>query len=353
MSSNSRSADDPYGRICDAGAFLGQHHERNERRTWIVVGVTAAMMVAEIVGGSVYGSMALVADGWHMSTHAAALAIAALAYRYARVHATDPRFTFGTGKVGELTGFASAVALGVVALLIGWESLLRLINPREIHFEQAIFIAVIGLIVNLVSAGLLHQGEHGHSHSHSHGHDHDHGHRHDHAHDHHHDHDHDHDHAHQDRHAAAHLHEELDRSHHHDTNLRAAYMHVLADALTSVAAIGGLLAGRFLGWVWMDPLIGIVGGVVIAQWSWGLMRTAACSLLDVAGSSRMADAVRARLEVQGDRVIDLHLWRLGPGHQGLVVSIAAPAPLPPAAYKARLAGLPGLSHVTIEVNPAG
>lgn len=353
MSSNSRSTADlsAYGRICDAGAFLGRHHERNERRTWIVVGVTAAMMVAEIVGGSIYGSMALVADGWHMSTHAAALAIAALAYRYARVHASDPRFTFGTGKVGELTGFASAVALGVVALLIGWESLLRLINPRAIHFEQAIVIAVIGLVVNLISAGLLHQGEHGHSHDHDHDH-HDHGDdHHDHDHDHH-DH-HDHDHRHEDPHAAAHLHEGLDHAHHHhDTNLRAAYMHVLADALTSVAAIGGLLAGRFLGWVWMDPLIGIVGGVVIAQWSWGLMRTAACSLLDVAANSRMADAVRARLEVEGDRVIDLHLWRLGPGHQGLVVSIAAPAPLPPTAYKARLAGLPGLSHVTIEVNPA-
>jgi cation diffusion facilitator family transporter len=311
------------GRICDSGGFLGAHHERNERRTWIVVGVTTAMMVGEIVGGSIYGSMALLADGWHMSTHAAALAVAALAYRYATLHADDPRFAFGTGKIGELAGFASAVVLGVVALLIGWESLGRLIEPRPIHFVQATWIAGLGLVVNLVSAALLHQGPHGHAHGH-----------HDDAHDHHDD-----------------AHDHHDHDHHHDNNLRAAYQHVLADALTSVLAIGGLLAGRFLGWVWMDPLIGIVGAAVIAHWSIGLMRSAGGSLLDVAGGDKLALAVRARLESPTDAVCDLHLWKLGPGHQALIVSIASTAPLAPEVYKARLAGLQGLSHVTVEVNP--
>lgn len=332
MSSIDAKPGPPEARICEAGGFLGEHHDRNERRTWIVVAVTAAMMVGEIVGGTVYNSMALVADGWHMSTHAAALSVAALAYRYARVHAGDPRFAFGTGKVGELAGFASAVVLGVVALLIGWESFQRLLNPRPIHFSQATLIAVLGLAVNLASAWLLFQEDH---HHHGHG---DHG--HDHGHDHHHDHDHDH---------AADL---RAAGHHHDNNLRAAYQHVLADALTSVLAIGGLLAGRFLGWTWMDPLIGIVGGVVIAHWSWGLIRSAGAALLDASGSARLAATVRARLEIGADKVCDLHLWRLGPGHQGLIVSILSTAPERPEVYKARLADLPGLSHVTVEVNPA-
>jgi cation diffusion facilitator family transporter len=310
-------------RICSGGAFLGARHDRNERRTWIVVGVTFVMMLGEIIGGTIFGSIALVADGWHMASHAGALTIAAMAYRYARVHADDPRFAFGTGKVGELAGFASAVVLGVIALLIGWESLMRFFNPREIHFEQAVGIAVLGLVVNLASAWLLHQGD-DHHHGHSHGHDHD-------------DHD-DHD------------HDDHDHRHHHDNNIRAAYMHVLADALTSVLAIGGLLAGWFLGWTWMDPVIGIVGAIVIAHWSIGLIRTAGGSLLDISGGSKMLDKVRARLETGEDKVCDVHLWRLAPGHQALMVSIETPTPLAPEAYKARLAGLE-LSHVTIEVNP--
>lgn len=333
-------------RICSAGVFLGDKHDRNERRTWIVVGVTAAMMVGEIVGGTFFGSIALVADGWHMASHAGALTIAGLAYRYARVHAKDPRFAFGTGKVGELAGFASAVVLGVIALLIGWESIMRFFNPREIQFEQAIGIAVLGLVVNLASAWLLHQGEdHHHGHSHGHGHDEDHDHEHEHG-DHHDDHGHDdHDHA-------AHAHDEHDPGRHHDSNLRAAYMHVLADALTSVLAIAGLLAGWFLGWTWMDPMIGVIGAIVISHWSIGLIRTAGGSLLDVSSGSKTLDKVRARLETGGDRVTDIHLWRLAPGHQALMVSITSAAPLPPEAYKARLAGLGGLSHVTVEVNPA-
>jgi cation diffusion facilitator family transporter len=308
---------------CSEGPFLGAHHDRNERRTWIVVGVTAVMMVGEIVGGSIFGSMALVADGWHMATHAAALAIAALAYRFARVHAHDPRFVFGTGKVGELAAFASAVTLFIVALLIGWESLLRLLNPREIHFEQAIGIAVLGLIVNLASAALLHQGDHGHDHhDHSHGHDHS-----------------GHDHAHAEE-------------HHRDSNLHAAYMHVLADAVTSVAAIAALLGGRFLGWSFLDPVIGIVGAGVIAYWAVGLSRSAGRSLLDVGNDKVLVARIRARLETESDRVCDLHLWRLAPGHQALMVSLVSSAPQSPAAYKARLDGITGLSHVTVEVNPA-
>jgi cation diffusion facilitator family transporter len=326
VDARSRSGTPP-ARICIAGGFLGAHHERNERATWMVVALTTVMMFGEIIGGSVFGSMAVVADGWHMATHAAAMTIAAVAYRYARIHAQDPRFAFGTGKVGELAGFASAVVLGIVALLIGWDSLERLVQPHPIRFSEATGLAVLGLLVNLGSAVLLHQG--GHAHGHEHG-------RHDHAHDHDHQHDH-HGHAH--------------GRGGHDSNMRAAYQHVLADALTSLLAIGGLLAGRFLGWVWLDPVVGVVGAVVIASWSWGLMRTAGGALLDMSGAGPLAQAVRARLESPTDEVCDLHVWTLGPGHQALIVSIASTAPLSPDAYKARLAGLKGLSHVTVEVNP--
>jgi cation diffusion facilitator family transporter len=307
-------------RTCIAQSdFLGASHDQNERRTWAVVAVTALMMVGEIIGGTVFGSMALVADGWHMATHAAALSIAALAYRYARRHAHDARFSFGTGKVGELTGFASAVVLGMIALLIGWESLTRLVNPHPINFSQATWIAVLGLIVNLLSAALLHQGEHGHDHD-----------------------DHDHDELDDDN--FGHAHE------HHDNNLRAAYMHVLADALTSVLAIAGLLMGRYLGWVWMDPLMGIVGALVIAQWSWGLMRSAGSYLVDMNLNTGLLARVRERLETDGDTVCDLHLWRIGPGHHALVVVMESRQPTTPDAYRAKLAGLPGLSHITVEVN---
>ena len=288
--------------------FLGSKHAEHERRTWLVVALTGVMMVAEIIGGTIYGSMALVADGWHMSTHAGALAIAAIAYRYARSHAHDPRFSFGTGKLGELAGFASAVILGLIALLIGYKSVVRLLNPVAISFNEATFIAVVGLGVNLLSAWLL-QDRHGHHH-------HDHGH-----------------------------------THAHDHNLGAAYTHVLADALTSVLAIVGLLAARFYGWVWMDALMGVVGAVVIASWTGGLIRSSGAVLLDTVPDPRLAGSVRERLEVSGDRVADLHLWRVGPGHTAVIASVVSDNPQPPDAYKARLDDLPGISHLTIEVHP--
>lgn len=298
--------------------FLGHGHDENERRTWLVVALTAAMMVAEIIGGTIFGSMALVADGWHMSTHAGALAIAALAYRFARRHAEDERFGFGTGKLGDLAGYSSAIILAVIALLIGYESALRLITPVSIGFDQAIAIAVVGLAVNLTSAWLL-RGDHAHD-------DHQHGHHHD------------------GRHGDEHHH------HHHDHNLHAAYLHVLADALTSVLAIAALLAGRLFGWVWMDPVMGVVGAIVIAHWSIGLLRASGAVLLDTVPDARLAAQLKRRLEQGTDRVADLHLWRLGPGHLGVVASIVSDDPQAADAYKARLAGLGGLSHVTVEVN---
>ena len=290
--------------------FLGEKHEYHERRTWIVVGLTAAMMVAEIVGGSIFGSMALVADGWHMSTHAAALGIAALAYRFARVHARDPRFSFGTGKLGELAAFSSAIILAIIALLVGYESVTRLLSPVPISFNEAIPIAVLGLGVNIASVWLLQSHDHGHGH-----------------------------------------HQDHDHHGHHDTNIRAAYVHVLADALTSVLAIVALLAGRYFGWVWLDPVMGLVGAIVIALWSVSLIRSAGATLLDIVPSQDLAAKVRSHLEVGDDRVTDLHLWRLGPGHSGLIASIVSDAPQPPAAYKARLSGIEGLAHVTVEVHP--
>ncbi|MBN8983834.1 MAG: CDF family Co(II)/Ni(II) efflux transporter DmeF, partial [Rhizobiales bacterium] len=238
--------------------FLGAQHARNEQRTWLVVWLTLGMMVAEIVGGSLFGSMALLADGWHMSTHAAAIGIAALAYRYARRHADDPRFAFGTGKFGELAAFTSAVVLGIVALMIAYESVLRMADPKPIAYGEAIAIAVIGLLVNLASAWLLRE-DHDHHH---HGHDHSHHHRH--AHDHA---SHDHDHAH------AHAH------HHRDNNLRAAYVHVLADAATSVMAIAALILARAFGWIWIDPVVGLVGSLVIASWAYGLIKSAGAVLI--------------------------------------------------------------------------
>ncbi len=294
-------------------AFLGARHTENERRTWLVVGLTASMMVGEIVGGTIYGSMALVADGWHMSTHAGALAIAALAYRYARSHLRDTRFSFGTGKLGELAGYTSALILAMIALLIGYKSVVRLLNPVPISFDQATVIAIIGLGVNLASAWLL-RDDHGHEHVHEH--DHEHSHRH----------------------------------HHHDHNLRAAYVHVLADALTSVLAIVALLTGRFFGWYWMDPMMGIVGAAVIAVWAYRLLRSSGAVLLDTVTDPQLAGQIKRRLEVGTDRVADLHLWRLGPGHAGVIAAIVADEPESPDRYKARLRDLSGLSHVTIEVH---
>lgn len=292
--------------------FLGTRHDENERRTWLVVALTAAMMVVEIVGGTIFGSMALVADGWHMSTHAGALAIAALAYRFARRHAHDERFAFGTGKLGELAAFSSAMILAMIAVLIGYESALRLFEPLPIGFDQAIAIALVGLAVNLGSAWLLRDGHGGGVHHHDHG--------------------------------------NAGHDHHHDHNLRAAYVHVLADAFTSVLAITALLAGRFLGWSWMDPVMGIVGALVIAYWSLGLLRSSGAVLLDTVPDARLAAELRRRLEQGSDKVADLHLWRLGPGHMGVVASVVSDAPQAPEVYKARLAGVVGLSHITVEVH---
>lgn len=304
--------------------FLGERHGRNERRTWAVVALASTMMVAEIVGGALFGSLALVADGWHMSTHAAALGIAALAYRLARTHARDPRFTFGTGKLGELAGFASAIILGLVAILIAYESIGRLAHPVAIGFTQAIPIAIVGLAVNLASAWLLHDGTAGHGHSH--GHHHEHGHEHGHHH-----------------------HETA--GHGHDTNARAAYVHVLADALTSVLAIGALLGAYYLGMSWLDPVMGLVGAAVILAWAVSLIRSSGAVLLDVVPALSVETDIRARLELDGDRVTDLHLWQVGPGHRAAVVSIVSDRPQPPSAYKRRLAGLHDLSHLTVEVEP--
>jgi cation diffusion facilitator family transporter len=306
--------------------FLGAHHQRNERRSWAVVGLCGTMMVAEIVGGWLWGSMALVADGLHMSTHAGALVIAALAYSFARRHARDERFAFGTGKLGDLAAFASAIVLAMIALLIGYESLDRLFHPVAIAFNQAIPLAALGLAVNLVSAWLLHEdrpdGAAAHDHAHIHAHDHtQYGH-------HHHDH---------------------RADNHADHNLRAAYVHVMADAAVSVLAVIGLSAGRLLGWVWMDPVMGLVGMVVILNWSWSLVRVSGGVLLDMR-PEEIAREIADRLEADGgDRIADLHLWRVGPGHHAAVVSIVCDRPEPPAAYKARLADISGLSHVTIEV----
>ena len=301
--------------------FLGIDHARNERRSWAVVALCGAMMAAEIAGGWLTGSMALIADGLHMSTHAGALVIAACAYAYARRHARDERFAFGTGKLGELAAYSSAIVLALIALAIGVESVLRLAHPVEIAFGEAIPLAGLGLLVNLVSAWLLRGDDH-----------HDHGH----AHDHHHEH--------------AHHHE----NHHHghaDLNLSAAYIHVLADAAVSVLALVGLSAGLVFGWLWLDPVMGIIGALVIANWAWRLLRAAGAVLLDMRPEGELAQEIRRRLEDDGDRIADLHLWRVGPGHYAALVSLVSDRPEPPQAYKARLAGLAGLSHLTIEVQP--
>lgn len=304
--------------------FLGADHARNERRVWLVIVLTVVMMVAEIGAGSFYGSMALVADGWHMSTHASALLISAIAYLYARRQARNPRFTFGTGKLGDLAGFASAIVLALIALLMAFESFLRITHPVPISFAQAIGVAVIGLAVNLVSAWLLKDDSH---HHHGHGHHHDGGH----AHDHHH---------------GAHAHHERAG----DNNMRAAYVHVLADAVTSVLAIAALTLGSLYGWLWLDPLMGIVGGLIIAQWAWGLMKSSGAVLLDVVPEKEeLPGEIRKAIETGADRITDLHVWQIGPGHHAAIVALATTEPREPAFYKAKLENLGELSHVTVEV----
>ena len=394
--------------------FLGEHHARNERRSWAVVALCGAMMAAEIVGGILSGSMALIADGLHMSTHAGALVIAAFAYAYARKYANDRSFTFGTGKFGDLAGYSSAIVLAMIALLIGYEAVSRLLNPVAISFNEAIPIAVLGLAVNVASAWLLSGGHH-HDHSHGHSHDHDHGDaprrielgrrmleievfedhvpprfrvstdggvlaasdltiettrpdgsRHLFAFD--------------DRdgflesrdeipepHAflarirlmqAGEAHErELEfaehdhghGAHHRDNNMRAAVIHVMADAAVSVLVIVGLLLARAFGWLWMDPLAGFIGALVIANWSFGLLRDTGNILLDRTPDPRTAERIRMAIESEGDQVTDLHLWRLGPGHLGAIVAIATTGAREAAHYRQRLARFADLSHITVEV----
>ncbi|MBB3769750.1 cation diffusion facilitator family transporter [Angulomicrobium tetraedrale] len=340
-----------------AHSFLGAGHGRHERRTWIVIAITASVMVLEIVAGSLFGSMALLADGWHMSTHAAAMLITALAYRYAARHAQDPRFSFGTGKVGDLAAFASAIVLALVALLIGVESALRLAAPVQIDFNEAIAVAVFGLSVNLVCAWLLrddHEHAHGQAHGHHHGqnggsahtghHDHDHGH-HEHRHDEHEHHEHGHAHPHAARGVGAQV-----AASSRDNNLRAAYLHVMTDALTSVFAILALLGGSLYGFLWLDPVIGIVGALVVARWSLGLVRDTARVLLDFTPRRGIPQAIRTALEASGARVTDLHVWQVGPGHFAAAIALRATEPQAPAAYKQGLEAIEGLSHITLEVN---
>jgi cation diffusion facilitator family transporter len=321
--------------------FLGEGHERNERRTWTVIALCSFMMVAEIAGGLLFGSIALVADGLHMSTHASALLLAALAYRYARRHADDDRFSFGTGKFGDLAGFTSAIVLAMIALLIGYEAVTRFIWPVPISFNEAIPIAVLGLVVNVASVLLLSGGAGGHEHAHAHGHAHGHAHAHEHGHEHDREADFDHDHEHEHAHAAG--------AAHRDNNLRAVIVHVLADAAVSVLVIVGLLFGRLLGWAWMDPAVGLIGAVVIAAWAYTLVRDTGAILLDMTPDRGMAERMRAMIETDGDRLTDLHLWRLGPGHLGAIISVATQQERGPDYYQTLLGRFRALSHVTVEV----
>ena len=294
--------------------------QQGERRVYMVLGFTLVTMVVEIVAGLIFNSMALTADGWHMGTHAAAFGITLFAYRYARKHAKNPRFSFGTGKVSVLGGFASAVALGVVALLMAVESAHRLIKPLDIQFTQAILVAVIGLLVNLVSALLLKEDPHHHHHGHDH--------------DHHHGHDHDHHHG-------------------HDHNLKAAYFHVLADALTSVTAIIALTLGRMFGWVVLDPIMGMVGSLIIARWALGLLKDTSGILLDGSVDSETREAIRAAVEEHSEcRITDLHVWAVAPGQHAVILSVRSPDPCPPDEIKSLLSGVPHLLHVNVEVHVA-
>ena len=317
--------------------FLGAGHARNERRTWGVIALCAVMMVVEIVGGLMFGSIALVADGLHMSTHAAALLLAAVAYRYARRHADDARFSFGTGKLGDLAGFTSAVVLAMMTLPIAYEAVMRLIAPVAIDYGQAITIATVGLAVNVASVFLLGGVEHGHAHGHEQGHEHGDADVHAHGHD-------------DSRDLAPHDH--ADSGAHRDNNLRAALVHVMADAAVSILVIVGLVVGRVLDWGWMDPVVGFVGAIVIASWAYSLIRDTGGVLLDMTADPGLADNIRTTIERDGDRLCDLHLWRLGPGHIGAIVSVATAAPHAPAFYRDRLATVCSLSHVTIEVHPS-
>jgi len=304
--------------------FLGRGHERSEARARLVTLLTAAFMGVEIVAGVWFGSMALLADGVHMATHVGALGLAAAAYWLARRHAHDARFSFGSGKFGDLAAFASAVVLGLLSVGVAIESVRRFFEPTTVRYQEALVIAVIGLLVNIVSAAILRE-PHTHHHGHDHGHDRDRDHDHDHG---------DHDHSREDR----------------DNNLRAAYLHVVADAATSVLAILALGSGLLFGVAWADPFVGIVGATVIASWSYGLIRDSALVLLDAEDDPGMARAIRDLAEREmGGKVYDLHLWRLGPGHLGLIVSVAGDETDGERLKTVLRAHYPSLSHITVEL----
>ncbi len=393
--------------------FLGEGHEAGERKTWIVIWVCAAMMILEIGGGALFGSIALISDGLHMSTHAGAMLLAALAYTFARKHSRDPRFSFGTGKLGDLAGFASAIVLAMISLLIVYEAVNRLFAPTPINFREAIAIACLGLAVNVFTAWILGAGDHhhGHGHGHSHGPAHDH------------------DDARtiatpagdlsleifeddvpprfrlraqgggapglqrvaletarpdgvRQTFAMANLgtfwesvdeipephafsvvatidgqpYETQFEEHDHaggkagrDNNLRAALVHVVADAAVSALVIVGLILASVFGWLWIDPVVGMVGALVIANWALGLARDTGAILLDMIPDSGLAGRLRDAIEGEGDRVVDLHLWRLGPGHLGAIMAIATREGRPADYYRARLTRFRNLSHLTIEV----
>ncbi len=280
--------------------YLGADHARNERRTWIVAAICTLTLVGQLGGGIVFNSMALIANGAHMAAHVAALCVAAIAYRMARRLAHDPRFSFGTGKLGYLAGFANAAVLAVSAVLVGIESVHRMLEPAAVAYEGALALAALALAINLVCMWLLRP-------LHSHAHDRD-----------------------------------------GDLNLTAAHLHLAGDAAVSGLAILGLAAGRLLGWAWADSLAGLAGAVLLAHFAWRLMTRTGAVLLDTNPSPELTEEIRTRLQSDGERLLDLHLWRLGPGHHAAIVVIEAKAPLAAEAYRARLAGLPGLSHVTVE-----
>jgi cation diffusion facilitator family transporter len=284
-----------------------------EKRTHKVIALTAIMMVAEIVAGTIFHSMALLADGWHMSTHVAAFILAAVAYRFCRKNATNAQFTFGTGKVGALGGFSSAIVLSGIALLMAAESIHRLFTPVAIHFREASIIAGVGLCVNVVCAFILKDDPHHHHH----------GHRHDHSH----------------------------GSHYHDLNLRAAYLHVLADAFTSVLAITALSLGYFCGWVWLDPVMGLVGTIVIVSWAYTLLRDTSSILLDrIPADTDLPIVIREGIEADGDsKITDLHIWQVGAGKFAAIVGVVAHHPRTPEEYRAALKIHEELVHVTVEV----
>ncbi len=286
-------------------------NEKGEKRTQYVLALTAITMIVEVIAGSAYGSMALLADGWHMATHVAAFLITLFAYYYSNKHKDDPIHTFGTGKVNVLGGFSSAIALAVVALMMCVESLQRIFNPQEIHFNESILVAIIGLFINVASAYLL-KAEHSHHHDDT-------------THHHH--------------------------NHHHDHNLQAAYFHVLADAVTSLLAIVALLAGKFWGWSSLDPVMGIVGAVIITHWAYGLLARTCPILLDASADNDYLKLVTEIIEKDSDnRIVDCHVWKISPSHYATIVSLVTHYPKPTEHYKKLLSELHELSHITVEVN---